>query len=71
MNYISLFSGIEAASIGWHDLGWKPVVFADFEDFPSAVLAHHFPQIENVGDVMKHEWKQYNGKAELIVGGSP
>ena len=71
MNYISLFSGIEAATVGWHDLGWKPVVFADFEDFPSAVLAHHYPQIENVGDVMKHEWKKYNGKAEIIVGGSP
>ncbi len=71
MRYISLFSGIEAATVGWHDLGWDPVVFADFDEFPSAVLNHHYPQIENVGDVMKHEWKQYEGKCELIVGGSP
>jgi DNA (cytosine-5)-methyltransferase 1 len=71
MRYISLFSGIEAASVGWHDLGWDPVVFADFDEFPSAVLNHHYPQIENVGDVMKHEWKQHKGKCELIVGGSP
>lgn len=71
MRYISLFSGIEAATVGWHDLGWDPVVFADFDEFPSAVLNYHYPQIENVGDVMKHEWKQYKGKCDLIVGGSP
>ena len=71
MRYISTFSGIEAATVAWHDLGWDPVVFADIDEFPSAVLAHHYPQIENVGDVMKHEWKQYKGKCELIVGGSP
>ena len=71
MRYISLFSGIEAASVAWHDMGWDPVVFADIDEFPSAVLAYHYPQTENVGDVMKHEWKQYKGKAEVIVGGSP
>ena len=71
MRYISLFSGIEAASVAWHDMGWDPVVFADIDEFPSAVLAYHYPQTENVGDVMKHEWKQYKGKADVIVGGSP
>tara|TARA_R110000851_G_scaffold220568_3_gene373361 strand:+ start:10905 stop:12419 length:1515 start_codon:yes stop_codon:yes gene_type:complete len=71
MKYISLFSGIEAASVAWHDLGWDPVAFADIDEFPSAVLAHHYPHVRNVGDVMKHEWKNETGKAELIVGGSP
>lgn len=71
MRYVSLFSGIEAATVGWHEMGWKPVVFADFDDFPSAVLKHHYPEVPNAGDVLKHDWKQYQGKADLIVGGSP
>ena len=72
MRYISLFSGVEACSVAWHHMkNWKPQVFAEFDDFPSAVLAHQFPDVPNVGDVTKHEWKQYRGKCELVVGGSP
>jgi len=52
-------------------MGWNPVVFADFDDFPSAVLKHHYPHVPNAGDVLKHDWTQYRGKADLIVGGSP
>ena len=71
MRYISLFSGIEACSVGWKDLNWQPVAFADFDEFPSAVLKHHYPEVPNAGDVLKHDWTQYKGKCELIVGGSP
>ena len=66
--YISLFSGVEAASVAWHPLGWEPVAFAEFDKFPSAVLAHHYPDVPNVGDVTKHDWKQYEGEVELVVG---
>ena len=69
--YISLFSGVEAATVAWHPLGWEPVAFAEFDKFPSAVLKHHYPDVPNVGDVTKHDWKQYEGKVELVVGGSP
>jgi len=51
VRYISVFSGIEAATVGWHDLGWTPVAFADIDEFPSAVLAYHYPTVPNVGDV--------------------
>jgi len=71
VRYVSLFSGIEACSVGWKDLDWKPVAFADFDEFPSAVLKHHYPEVPNAGDVLKHDWTQYKGKCELIVGGSP
>ncbi len=71
IRYISLFSGIEAASVAWHDLGWQPVAFADFDDFPSAVLAHRFPDVPNLKDITKVDWNEYKGKAELVVGGSP
>jgi len=51
MRYLSLFSGIEAASVAWHPLGWQPVAFAEIEPFPCAVLAHHYPDVPNLGDV--------------------
>ena len=71
IKYISLFSGIEAASVAWHPLGWEPVAFADFDDFPSAVLAHRFPDVPNLKDITKVNWNEWKGKANLIVGGSP
>ena len=69
--YISLFSGIEAATVAWESCEWKPVAFSDFDDFPSAVLAHHYPDIPNLGDVTEVNWDEYRGKADLVVGGSP
>jgi len=71
MKYISLFSGIEAASVAWEGLGWQPLAFAEIEPFPSAVLAHHYPEVPNLGDVSKIDWSQYAGKADVLIGGSP
>jgi DNA (cytosine-5)-methyltransferase 1 len=47
VNYLSVCSGIEAASVAWQPLGWKASVFAEIEAFPSAVLAHHYPSVGN------------------------
>lgn len=71
MRYISVCSGIEAASVAWKRLGWKPVAFAEVEAFPSAVLKHRFPDVPNLGDITKVDWKQFRGKADLVVGGTP
>jgi DNA (cytosine-5)-methyltransferase 1 len=71
MRYVSLFAGIEAASQGWHHMGWEPVAFADIDAFPSAVLAHHYPDVPNLGNVEGVDWSEYRGKAEVVVGGSP
>ena len=49
MKYLSLFSGIEAATVAWEALGFEPVAFAEFEDFPKAVLAHHYPTVPDLG----------------------
>ena len=70
MNYISICSGIEAASTAWHDFGWNPVAFSEIEDFPSAVLAHRYPKVPNLGDMTKfHDWPDHN--INLLVGGTP
>ena len=71
MRYVSLFSGIEAASVAWGPLGWEPVCFAELDEFPSAVLAERFPDVPNVGDVTKAKWRKYRGKCDVVVGGSP
>lgn len=71
MKYISLFSGIEAVSCAWVPLGWEPVAFAEIDRFPSAVLAHRFPDVPNLGDMTKVDWSPYRGSVDIVVGGSP
>ena len=71
MRYVSLFSGIEAASVAWEGLGWEPVAFSEIDPFPCAVLAERFPEVPNLGDITGIKWKRYRGKADLVVGGSP
>ena len=71
MRYISLFSGVEAATLAWEPLGWEAVAFAEIEPFPSAVLAHRWPDIPNLGDVTQVDWRAYRGAVDLVVGGSP
>jgi DNA (cytosine-5)-methyltransferase 1 len=70
MRYLSVCSGIEAATVAWHDLGWQPIGFSEIEKFPSAVLSHHYPDVTNYGDMTKY--KEWNLESvELIVGGTP
>lgn len=81
MRYGSVCSGIEAATMAWHPLGWSPAFFSEIEKFPSAVLAHHYgsnmpgealPQngVPNLGDMTKfEEWPDH--AIDLLVGGTP
>ena len=71
IRYISLFSGIEAATVAWHQLGWKPIAYAEVEPFPKNVLKHHYPNVPDLGDVTKVDWTQYHHAADVVVGGSP
>lgn len=74
MKYGSVCSGIEAASVAWEPLGWKPAWFAEIEKFPSAVLATHWPTVANFGDMtlLAHKVEMNEIEApDLIVGGTP
>lgn len=71
MNYLSICSGIEAASVAWHPLGWKPVGFSEIEKFPCAVLAARYPDVPNFGDMTKHDDWKINDTVDIIVGGTP
>ena len=70
MRYLSVCSGIEAATVAWHQLGWTPEAYSEIEKFPAAVLAHHYPQTPNLGDMTNY--KEWNiGDIDLLVGGTP
>ena len=70
MKYGSVCSGVEAATVAWHPLGWQPRWFSEIEKFPSAVLAHHYPSTPNLGDMTTFkEWP--DDPIDLLVGGTP
>lgn len=70
MRFLSVCSGIEAASVAWNPLGWKAVAFSEIEPFPCAVLTHHYPDTPNWGDMTKfQEWP--NEPIDLLCGGTP
>ncbi|MDG4721740.1 DNA (cytosine-5-)-methyltransferase [Thalassospira sp. FZY0004] len=86
MKYLSVCSGIEAATVAWHPLGWVPAAFSEIDDFPRAVLKHHYPDVPLHGrDRLKGETiEEYAeiagfqtigeddyGSIDLLVGGTP
>lgn len=74
MKYGSVCSGIEAATVAWHELGWQPAWFSEIEKFPSQVLAHHYPNVKNLGDMTFIAEKIRNSEIEapeVLVGGTP
>jgi DNA-cytosine methyltransferase len=72
MRYLSVCSGMEAASVAWHPLGWTPVGFSEIEPFPCAILKHRFPNVPNYGSLTEYQsWPIEQGAVDLLVGGTP
>ena len=74
MRFGSVCSGIEAASVAWHPLGWEAAWLSEIEPFPRAVLAHHYPDVPNLGDMTKLPEMIASGQVEapdIFCGGTP
>lgn len=71
MRYLSVCSGIEAASVAWHPLGWEAAAFSEIEPFPCSVLAHRFPDVPNLGDMTRFEEWSLARPVDLVCGGTP
>lgn len=71
MNYLSICSGIEAASVAWHPLGWECDGVAEIDPFRSAVLNYHYPDVQNFGDFTEIEKDDFKRPIRLLVGGTP
>ncbi len=70
----SVCSGIEAASVAFGPLGWRAAWFSEIEPFPCAVLAHHYPEVPNLGDMTLLANAILDGDAEapdVLCGGTP
>jgi DNA (cytosine-5)-methyltransferase 1 len=63
-------SGIEAATVAWHRLGWKPAFFAEIDKFPKSILHHHYPDVPDHGDFTTIQGDEY-GSVDALVGGTP
>ena len=68
--YGSVCSGIEAATVAWHPLGWRPSFFSEIAPFPRAVLRHHYPDVPCHGDFTTIRAGDYDA-IDLLVGGTP
>jgi DNA (cytosine-5)-methyltransferase 1 len=63
---------MEAASVAWHPLGFKPVAFSEIEPFPCAILSARFPNTPNYGSLTEYQsWPIEQGAADILVGGTP
>ena len=73
LRYLSLFSGIEAATVAWKPLGWECAGVAEIEPFPCSVLNAHYPDVPKLGDVTKVRRPdiQALGHIDIVVFGSP
>jgi len=71
LNYLSVCSGIEAATVAWHHMGWNPIAFSEIEKFPSQVLAQHYPNVPNLGDMTKYKEWEISEPIDILVGGTP
>lgn len=70
LRFLSVCSGIEAASVAWHPLGWRAVAFSEIEKFPSVVLKYHYPDVPNLGDFTKIDVCTL-GRVDILAGGTP
>ena len=71
MRYGSVCSGIEAASVAWRPLRWECAFVSEIDPFPAAVLKERFPEVKNLGDFSKIQPHDFEGKIDLLVGGTP
>ena len=70
MTYLSVCSGIEAVSVAWEPLGFRPIGFSEIEPFPCELLKQKYPNVKNYGDITQYE-KWNAGQFDILVGGTP
>ncbi|HHY0345172.1 TPA: DNA cytosine methyltransferase [Vibrio cholerae] len=83
IKYGSVCSGIESATVAWEPIGFEPAWFSQFDpendytkglDFPSSLLAHHYPNVINLGDMQNLPESMRIGDIyapDVLVGGTP
>lgn len=75
MRALSLFAGYGGLTLAIEEtFGAELVAYSEFDAAPSVVMAHHWPDAPNLGDITKIDWAEVDrehGPIDLIDGGSP
>ena len=72
MNYISVCSGIEAATVAWEPLGWKALAYSDIDSFCQEFLRYRYPEVPLYSDFTEINAEDFNHQSiDLLVGGTP
>jgi len=71
MRFLSLCSGIEAASAAWLPLGWQCAAVSEIDPFCCALLKHRYPEVPNLGDMLRIDGSAWRGKVDVVIGGTP
>ena len=85
--YATICSGVECCSLALNAApptrgAWQPIFFSEIAPFQSALLAHYYPSVPNLGDMTKIEANeseitngathiQLPGRLDLLAGGTP
>lgn len=68
---LDLFSGIGGFALAFEAAGFETMAFAEIEPYPCKVLAQHWPQVPNLGDVRGIRGEDFRGAVDVICGGFP
>ena len=69
--YLSVCSGIEAATVAWEPLGFRALAFSEIEPFARAILTHHYGHVPLHGDFTVLRDEDWIAGADILVGGTP
>lgn len=70
ITYGSLFSGVGGLDLGLERAGMRCIWQSEIDPFASKVLAKHWPDVLNLGDVTTIDWSTVD-RPDLICGGYP
>jgi hypothetical protein len=68
LRVLDLFSGIGGFALAFEAAGFQTVAFAEIEPYPCKVLAQHWPDVPNLGDVRGIDGEDYRGSVDVVYG---
>lgn len=61
LTHASFFSGCGGMDLGLERAGWETVSFSEIDPYASAVLARHWPEVPNLGDIVQLRDREVGG----------
>jgi DNA (cytosine-5)-methyltransferase 1 len=71
LKHASLFSGIGGFDLAAEWMGWENVFNCEINKYCQQILKQHFPKSILYDDIKKTNFKEWNGKIDIISGGFP